>query len=347
MLVPLNGHPAGTAARTSVSIEGELVYINGRPTNPGSRAEGLLLNSRMVQAMFDDANETTARWWAYSDTGVWNATRNVDEFVAAVPSYSKHGLNAVTVGMQGGSACEPDRPPSKVQCDNSHDARFWPSVSAFHPDGSLESAWMGRLEKILAATDSVGMVVILNLFYYSQIVRLRDSIAVRAAIKNVVTFLLRTGYRNVIIDLANEYSCKPYPDFLKTDPLAGDTVRWVRSLSNNTIPVGTNPCGMPTPSVLAASDIVLTEPPSTSGDALQSFYASIRNSSDWKAHRVPIEAIECGTDPQALEVSLKSNCGWGVSDVAGFQSPPVDWRINSSLTKARAFEAIKAATTPA
>jgi hypothetical protein len=329
-----------------VSIEGELVHINGRPTNPGSRAEGLLLNARMVQAMFDDANATTARWWAYSDTGVWNATRNVDEFVAAVPSYSQHGLNAVTVGMQGGSACEPDRSSSKVQCDDSHDARFWPSVSAFRADGSLESAWIGRLEKILAATDSAGMVVILNLFYYSQIVRLRDSVAIRTAIKNVVTFLLRTGYRNVIIDLANEYSCKPYPDFLKADPLVGETVRWVRSLSNNTIPVGTNPCGMPTPSVLAASDIVLTEPPATSGDALQSFYASIRNNSDWKAHRVPIEAIECGTDLLALELSLQSHCGWGVSDVAGFQSPPVDWRINSSSTKARVFEAIKAATKP-
>ena len=103
------------------------------------------MNARMVQAMFDDANTTTARWWAYDDTGVWNATRNVDEFVAAVPSYSQHGLNAVTVGMQGGSACEPDRSSSKVQCDDSHDARFWPSVSAFRADGALESAWIGRL----------------------------------------------------------------------------------------------------------------------------------------------------------------------------------------------------------
>lgn len=88
--------------RTTVSIVGETVHINGQPTNPGSRAEGLLLNARMVQAIFDDANASTRKWWAYTDTGVWNATRNVEEFVAAVPSYAEHGLNAITVGLQGG-----------------------------------------------------------------------------------------------------------------------------------------------------------------------------------------------------------------------------------------------------
>lgn len=337
--------PAGSGLRTIVSIVGEDVHINGRPTNRGSRAEGLLLNARMVQAMFDDANASTVKWWAYNDTGVWNATRNVEEFVAAVPSYAEYGLNAVTVGMQGGSACEPDR-PAKVQCNGSHEARFWPTVSAFRSDGSLDNAWIWRLEKILAATDRVGMVTILNLFYYSQVVRLRDDMAIRTAIKNVMLFLLRTGYRNVIIDLANEYTCKPYPDLLKADPQVGDTILWVRSLSNGTIPVATNPCGMPTYSVLAAADIVLTEPPATSGNALRTFYASIRNNSGWKAHRVPIAAIECGTAPQALELSIESHCGWGVSDVAGFQSPPVDWRIESSSTKTRVFDAIKAATTP-
>ena len=123
-------------------------------------------------------------------------------------------------------------------------------------------------------------------------------------------------------------------------------MQWVRSLSNYTIPVGTNPCGMPTPSVLAASDIILTEPPTTSEAGLREFYASLRNNSGWKAHRVPIEGIEAGTDVQALEVSLESHCGWGVSDVAGFQSPPVDWRIDSSPTKAQVFKAIKEATRP-
>ncbi|MDQ3399270.1 MAG: hypothetical protein M3511_16195, partial [Deinococcota bacterium] len=41
---------------TSVSIQGERWLIDGQLTHPGTRAEGMLLNSRMVNATFDDAN---------------------------------------------------------------------------------------------------------------------------------------------------------------------------------------------------------------------------------------------------------------------------------------------------
>ena len=45
--------------RTSVEFHGDDVWINGHPTYAGRswqghRIEGLLLNSRMVQAIFDD-----------------------------------------------------------------------------------------------------------------------------------------------------------------------------------------------------------------------------------------------------------------------------------------------------
>ena len=54
--------PAAAApGKTKVSIVGEDFHINGRPTYAGCswnghRIEGLLLNSRMVQATFDDLN---------------------------------------------------------------------------------------------------------------------------------------------------------------------------------------------------------------------------------------------------------------------------------------------------
>ena len=49
------------APRTVVSIQGDAFYINGQPTYKGRtwqghKIEGLLLNSRMVQGIFDDAN---------------------------------------------------------------------------------------------------------------------------------------------------------------------------------------------------------------------------------------------------------------------------------------------------
>ena len=50
--------------KTAVSIEGDAFFINGRPTYEGrhfkgQRIEGLLMNSRMVQGIFDDLNDQT------------------------------------------------------------------------------------------------------------------------------------------------------------------------------------------------------------------------------------------------------------------------------------------------
>ena len=59
------------------------------------------MNSRMVQATFDDENPLTAPMWAYPDTGRWDAERNSAEFVAMLPRYRAHGLLAVTLNLQG------------------------------------------------------------------------------------------------------------------------------------------------------------------------------------------------------------------------------------------------------
>jgi len=93
---------------TRVTIAGEDVLIDGRPTYAGRtwrghRIEGLLLNSRMVQAIFDDLNPQTRERWAYPDTDVWDPERNVSEFLAMLPVYRQHGLLGVTVNLQGGS----------------------------------------------------------------------------------------------------------------------------------------------------------------------------------------------------------------------------------------------------
>src|ERR1700730_16602663 len=94
--------------KTAIGIEGEKFTINGRPTYSGrtwhgKQIEGLLLNSRMVQAIFDDRNPDTVARWAYPDTKKWDPDRNTREFVAAMPLWRKHGLLAVTVNLQGGS----------------------------------------------------------------------------------------------------------------------------------------------------------------------------------------------------------------------------------------------------
>src|SRR4051794_29919657 len=83
--------------KTAVSIRGEQFLLNGTPTYPGrvwngKKVEGLLLNVRMVQAIFDDRNPQTVGRWAYPDTRKWDAERNPREFLAAMPGWRRHGL---------------------------------------------------------------------------------------------------------------------------------------------------------------------------------------------------------------------------------------------------------------
>jgi len=64
--------------RTIVSIQGEK-FLNGVPTYPGRiwnghPVEGLFMNSRMVQGIFDDLNPENAGRWAYVDTQEWDVS---------------------------------------------------------------------------------------------------------------------------------------------------------------------------------------------------------------------------------------------------------------------------------
>ena len=97
-----------SAGRTSVSIHEDQFWINGRPTYEGrsfegAKIEGLLMNSRMINGIFDDLNPETVHLWRYPDTGKWDAGRNTSEFIAAMPEWRRHGLLGFTLGMQGGS----------------------------------------------------------------------------------------------------------------------------------------------------------------------------------------------------------------------------------------------------
>ena len=143
--------------QTTVRIVGEDFQINDQPTYAGRRwnghrIEGLLLNSRMVQATFDDLNPETAKRWAYPDTGKWDAERNVREFIAALPEWKRHGLLAVTVNFQGGS-------PEGYSRNQP-----W-ETGAFTAEGGLRPEFADRMRRVLDAADAHGMVVIVAYFH--------------------------------------------------------------------------------------------------------------------------------------------------------------------------------------
>jgi len=183
---------------TQVSIHGENFYINGQLTYAGRtwnghRIEGLLLNARLVQGIFDDLNSDNVKDWAYPDTGKWDAGRNTREFITAMPSWRANGLLAFTLNLQGGS-------PHGYGNSKEH-----PVInSAFNPDGSLRADYFLRLEKILDRADELGMVVILGYFYQGQDRDLTNETAVIRAVDGATGWVLDHGYRNVIVEINNE-----------------------------------------------------------------------------------------------------------------------------------------------
>jgi hypothetical protein len=184
---------------TLVTIQGEKFHINGIPTYNGRTwkgypIEGLLMNSRMVQGIFDDLNPETADRWKYTDTQKWDANRNTNEFVKAMDSWYASGLLAFTINMQGGSPL-------------GYGNKGWIN-SAFDTNGELRPEYMARLQRILNKADEIGMVAILGLFYNDQEDLLENEAAVLNGVDNIINWLFKNNYRNVIIEINNECNLK-------------------------------------------------------------------------------------------------------------------------------------------
>ncbi len=187
---------AAANRKTNVQIRGDQFLINGVPTYKGrsyegQRIEGLLMNTRMVQGIFDDENPESVHLWKYPDTGKWDAGRNTREFIAAMPIWKQHGVLSFDICLQGGN-------PQGYRGDQP-----WRN-NAFHPDGSLKPDYMARLEKILNAADNLGMVPMVCLFYFGQDQFFAGDEAIRNAVKQSVQWLTSRGYRNILIEVANE-----------------------------------------------------------------------------------------------------------------------------------------------
>ncbi|WP_373396926.1 hypothetical protein V8V91_20150 [Algoriphagus halophilus] len=99
---------AQSTRNTKVEIKGNQFLINDQPTYPGrvwkgNKIEGLLMNSRMVQGVFDDLNPETIENWEYPDTQIWDPDRNTREFVEQMPIWKSYGLLSFTINLQGES----------------------------------------------------------------------------------------------------------------------------------------------------------------------------------------------------------------------------------------------------
>ncbi len=325
---------------TVISIVGDEIHIDGKPTYAGRvwrghKVQGLLLNARLVQGIFDDRNTNTVARWAYPDTGRWDPERNTREFITAMPEWRRHGLLAFTLNLQGGS------PQGYSQ------QQPWYN-SAFETDGSLRDDYLARLERILKRADELGMAVILGYFYFGQDERLRDETAVLRATDNATHWLLNHGWRNVLVEVNNECNVR-YDHPILRPARVHELIARVQAMRSGTwrLLAGTSYGGgkVPEANVVRASDFLLLHGNGVSNpDRIAEMVRQTRAVPGYQAKPILFNEDDHFDFDKArnnFTAAVGEYASWGYFDYRmkdegddeGFQSVPVNWGISSQRKK--------------
>jgi hypothetical protein len=322
--------------KTTVSIVGDAFFINGQPTYAGRtwnghKIEGLLMNSRVVQGIFDDLNPETAGQWAYPDTGKWDAERNTREFIAAMPDWRRHGLLCFTINLQGGS-------PQGYSRDQP-----WHN-SAITDDGALRPDYLRRLERILDRADDLGMVAILGYFYFGQDQRLKDEAAVLRATDHATQWLLDHGYRNVLVEINNECNVRYGHEILKPDRVHELIERVKKSARNGRrLYVSTSYGGntVPKENVVRSADFLLLHGNGVSQpERIAEMVRQTRSAAGYRGQPILFnedDHFDFDKPQNNFVAAVSEHAAWGYFDFRmkgegfdeGYQSVPVNWGISS------------------
>lgn len=340
-LIALISFPSILAAEpvgrnTTLSIVGNAFHINGAPTYSGRewrghKIEGLLMNSRMVQGIFDDMNPETVSRWAYPDTKKWDAERNTSEFIEAMPEWKKHGLLAFTINLQGGSP------------EGYSNSQPWEN-NAFNSDGSLRADYTKRLARILDRADELGMVAIVGYFYFGQDQRLKDEAAVIRATDEATKWLLAGNWKNVLVEVNNECNVSYDHAILKPERVH-ELIERVRNTKQDgrSLLAGTSYGGgtIPRENVVRSSDYILLH-----GNGVKDpkrIAEIVRKTRAVPGYRaMPIlfnedDHFDFEKPENNFTAAVSEYASWGYFDFRmkgeslddGYQSIPVKWDISS------------------
>ena len=164
-----------------LSIVGKSFLLNGEPFD--------MWGIRTVNALWDD--EVQQRFLNFMDEA------------------KQYGFNTFGVNLQGGS------PGFTIDPET---GKWWENNS-FNSDGSLKDEYMNRLRTILEKAEQIGAILNVGYFYQGQCRKASettgldydhwvDDAAIYQAARNATEWL--RPYRNVIIDIANEFGHSYY-----------------------------------------------------------------------------------------------------------------------------------------
>jgi hypothetical protein len=296
---PVTAEPAELVAQTKVAVQGGRFTLNGAVTYPGQPAEGKLMNVRMVNSVFEDTNRPS-----------FDAAANTDEFVGRMKDYVGLGARAFTVSLQGGY-------PGYEGAKN----------TAFTSTGGLRSTYLGRVARVIERADALGAVIVLSLYYQRQDQYLANEQAIKAGVINAVDWIKAKGYRNVILEVANEYGHSGFDHaVLRSDAGVAGLIR----LANDrypALPVSASylRSGQTTSQVAAASDLLLVHFNSVPLSDIPTRVRSLRNAYPGKPVFCNEDARTGSAAASAASASVQAGASYGLMVERKNQYYPFDF----------------------
>ncbi len=181
-------------ARTGPTASWGLTYSGGSFRR---KVRGSLAMVRVTQALFDD------EWLRERQ---FDPDANTDRLIQQLATYKRHGVGGIVVGLQGGDpgySGESNGVNRGASADLGENSGAL--VSAYNSDGTLKADWTARLDRLVDAADSQGLVVCLVLYQQDQDEALASPEAVVAGAVNVARHLIARDARNVIVDVADAW----------------------------------------------------------------------------------------------------------------------------------------------
>jgi hypothetical protein len=300
--------------KTKLTIQGSNFYINGRlvydeiENNP--EIKGLLMNSRFIQGIFDDKTDRD-RYHRFGR--IFDVNQNTDDLIASLPDWYRYGLRAITVGVQGGF------PVFTMEIKTIDNNPYGAKGDHF------DIHYAQRLDKLIKAADDIGMVIIVNLLYWSQSLRFENDDAIILALKQASAFLKKGAYTNVIIDLANEYNIDMWDSLplIQNPKSMSQLIRMVQEESGGMLVGSSGGGGLIDQEVINVSDVVLIHGNGLSRGEYYDFVKKVQK-------MAPDKPILCNEDSPCisrLEIAKLTHASWGHYDNFTKQEPPCDWGV--------------------
>ena len=333
--------------KTEISIEGDKFLVNGTPTNEGTTfrgvsMEGLMMNSRMANAVFDDDNEFTRHLWAYPDNEKWDADRNTNELIEMLPTYKSKGLSCIDVNLQGASPLgyyksNPDGLSDlmariQTKFPDATEPKIWAGLpgtrsqpwnsGAFTENGDLKPAFMKRVAKIIEAADEIGMIVCLGLFYFGQDERISDEKSVKTAVEKATNWILAKGYTNVLLEINNECDVPLYEHEILCPGRVHELINLAKSISKDgarlLVSTSFTRRMVPTEKVIASSDFILLHGNGMHDPVeITNRVQETRNANSYKGQPIFFnedDHFEFENESNNFVAALEQRAGWGFFD---------------------------------